>query len=147
MNTAAHRTGSPMCGHQPGKEPPQLIDRAVLVAIHHQAAVPTAIRALPERHGLRVPAPAAGLARMAFILDFQHFPSENTLVGEHLDKLVQTPIVVHAAMQGFLMLGVLLGDHLPLLKMSDHHSPFNQFVSDEMGGLVQTVTALVALFL
>ena len=43
------------------------------------------------------------------------------------------------------MLGMFLGDHLPLGKISDHHSPFNQFVSDEMRGLMQTVTALVAL--
>jgi hypothetical protein len=48
-------------------------------------------------------------------------------------------------MQGFEMLGMLLGDHLPLGKISDHHRAFNQSVSDEMGGFVQTVTALVAL--
>ena len=48
-------------------------------------------------------------------------------------------------MERFLMLGMFLGDHLPLGKISDHNSPFNQFVSDEMRGFVQTVTALVAL--
>ena len=97
VNTAAHRTGSPVCGPKPGKEPPQLIDRAVLIAIHAEAAVPTAIRALPQRHGLRVPTAAAGLARMAFILDFQHVPSQETLVAEHLHETIQPPIVVDTA--------------------------------------------------
>ena len=67
VNTTAHRTGSPVCGPQPGKEPLSDIDRAILIAIHDEAAVPTAIRALPQRHGLFAPTPAAGLARMAFI--------------------------------------------------------------------------------
>ena len=52
---------------QPGKEPLSDVDRAVLIAIHHEATIPTAIRALPQRHGLRVPTAATGLARMAFI--------------------------------------------------------------------------------
>jgi hypothetical protein len=105
-----------------------LIDRAVFVAIHHQATVPTAIRALPQRHGLLVPTPTAGLARMAFILDFQHFPSEETFVGEHLHKAIQPPIVVHHPMEGFEMLAMLFGDHLPPRSISDHHSAFNQQV-------------------
>src|ERR1051326_5124714 len=67
VNTSAHRTGSPVCGTQPGKEPLAYVDRAVLIAVQHEAAVPTAIRALPERHGLLVPTAAAGLARLAFI--------------------------------------------------------------------------------
>ena len=113
---------------QPGKEPPQLIDRTVLIAIHHQAAVPTAIRALPQRHGPDVPTAAAGLARIALIDDFQHFPSQETLVGEHLHEVIESPIVVHRPMQGLLMLGMRFGDHLPLGKISDHHGAFNQQV-------------------
>jgi hypothetical protein len=105
-----------------------LIDRAVLIAIHHQAAVPTAIRALPQRHGLLVPTPTAGLARRAFILDFQDFPSQETFVREHLHETIESPIVVHRPMEGFQMLGMFFRDHLPLGKISDHHSAFNQQV-------------------
>ena len=130
---------------KPGKEPPQLIDRAVLIAIHAEATVPTAIRALPERHGLHVPTTAAGLARIAFILDFQHFPSQEALILEHLDKAIEPPIVVDTPIERFPAFHMLLGDHLPLGKLSDHHSAFNQSVSDEMTRFVQTVTALVAL--
>ena len=35
--------------------------------------------------------------------------------------------------------------HLPLGKISDHNSSLNQFVSDEMRCLVQTVTLFVTL--
>ena len=144
MNTAAHRTGSPVCGREPGKEPLSNVDRAVLIAIHEEPTVPATIRALPQRHGLLVPTAAAGLARFAFIDDCQDFPSQETFVGEHLHKAVEAPIVVDTAMEGFQMLGMLLGDHLPLGKISDHHSAFNQSVSDEMRGFVQTVPLFVA---
>src|SRR5262249_38268386 len=52
---------------QPGKEPLADVDRAVLIAVHLEPTGPTAIRALVERHGLDVPTPATGLARLAFI--------------------------------------------------------------------------------
>ena len=145
MNTTAHRTGSPVCGREPGKEPLAEVDRAVLIAVHLEPTGPTAIRALPQRHGLPVPTPATGLARLAFIEDYQDFPSQDAFVGKHLHEAREPPIVIDRPMEGFLMLGMLLGDHLPLLKISDHHSPFNQFVSDEMRGFLQTVTTLVAL--
>jgi hypothetical protein len=94
-----------VCGREPGKQPPQLIDRAALVAIYDEATVLTAIRALPERHGLGVPAAATGLARIAFIDDFQGFPSEETFVLQHLHEAIEPLIVEDAAMEGLEMQG------------------------------------------
>ncbi len=116
----------------PGKRPPQNVDRAVLVTVHDEATGLTAIRPLVERHLLLAATTAARLARIAFIDLDQCFPSQLTLVGEHLDEAIQPPLVEDAAMQGFLMLGMCFCDHLPLLKLTDHHSAFNQLVSDEM---------------
>src|ERR1051326_6196378 len=46
-------------------------------------------------------------------------------------------------MQGLLMLGVLLHDHLPLGQVPNHHSSFNQSVTHEMTCFVQTVCPFV----
>src|ERR1044071_6555237 len=105
VKTSAHRTGSPVCGHQPGKEPLADIDRTVLITVHHEPTIPTAIRALSKRHGLLATTATTGLARMAFIYDFQDFPSQEAFVSEHLDKAIQPPVVVHRPMEGLLMLG------------------------------------------
>jgi hypothetical protein len=47
-----------------------------------------------------------------------------------------------ALLRAFLL--VSFHDHLPLGKVANHHGAFNQSVSDEMRGFVQTVTLFVA---
>ena len=54
---------------RPGKEPLVDVDRAILIAIHHQAAVLTAICAYPEWHVLLALADMAHPGRIAFIDD------------------------------------------------------------------------------
>src|SRR5215472_14984643 len=73
---------------KPGKEPLSDVDCAVRITIQHEPTIPTAIRALLERHGLFVPTAATGLARRAFIDDFQCLPSQETLVSEHLHETI-----------------------------------------------------------
>jgi hypothetical protein len=130
---------------EPGKKPSQNVDRAVFVAVDHQATGFTAIRSLVEWHGLLLPTATTGLTRIAFIYPDQIFPSQRTLVGEHLDKGVHSPIVVDRPMHRFLVCLMRFHDHLPLGKITDDNSSFNQFVCDEMRGLMQTVTLFVAL--
>src|ERR1051326_2276777 len=67
VNTAAHRTGSPVCGHQPGKEPMVVVDCAVLVTVHPQPTVRTAIDPRVVRHGLQMPAPTAPLGTSVLV--------------------------------------------------------------------------------
>src|SRR5712692_1826717 len=82
----------------------------------------------------------------------QFFPVQQTLVGKHLHKAVETPIIVHHAV-AYLPLAFLFGglvlllfhDHLPLGKIANDHSPFSQCASDEMRCFVQTVLLFVAL--
>jgi len=52
---------------QPGKEPHQDVDGAIVVAIHDESAFRATIRPFPERHGLLVPTAATGFRRLAFI--------------------------------------------------------------------------------
>src|SRR5260221_10213164 len=77
-------------GRRPRKEPLVDVDRAVLVAIHHHAAVLmlTAIRPLPQWHVLLVLAGMAHPGCIAFVYDIQCFPKAQTLVFEHLHKAV-----------------------------------------------------------
>src|SRR5260370_23600454 len=132
---------------RPGKEPLVDVDRAVLVAVHHQAAVLTAIRPYPERHVLLALTHMAHPGGIALIFYEEFFPKAQTLVDKHLHKAVKTPILIyHAVAQlpfpplfGSFML-LFLDDHLPLGKIADHHCPFSQCVTDEMGGFVQTVS-------
>ena len=84
----------------PGKEPLVDVDRAVLVAIHHQAAVLTAIRPDPQGHIFFAFADMTGLRRLAFAYYKQFFPNMQTLIGQHLHKAVETPIVVDHAGAG-----------------------------------------------
>ena len=42
---------------------------------------------------------------------------------------------------------MLFGDHLTLGKITDHNGPRNQFVSDEMGRLMETILLFIALLL
>jgi hypothetical protein len=69
--TASHiYDGTPHSGSvwpRPGKEPLVDVDRAILIAIHHQAAVLTAICAYPEWHVLLALADMAHPGRIAFI--------------------------------------------------------------------------------
>ena len=131
----------------PGKDPRENVDRAIVVTVHHESTVRTAIRTFPERHGLQITAAATGFRRVAFILYNQFFPVQLAFVGEHLGERVQAPIVKHSSIEGFLALLVLPHDHLPLTQITDHDSSLNQFVSDEMRGFVQAITLLVALLL
>ncbi len=141
---------------RPRNEPLVDVDRAVLVAIHHQAAVLilTAIRPLPQWHVLLVLTGMAHPGCIAFAYYIEFFPVMQTLVFEHLHKAVEPPIIIHQAVAylslapffGGLVL-LLLDDHLLLGKIADHHSPFSQSVCDEMGGFVQTVALLTTLAL
>ena len=69
---------------RPGKEPLIDVDRAVVVTVHHQAAVLTAIRAHPQRHVLLVVADMARFGGIAFAYYNQFFPNMQTLVSKHL---------------------------------------------------------------
>ena len=70
---------------------------------------------------------------IAFADDMQFFPKAQTLVGKHLHKAVETPIIIHHAV-AYLPLAPFLGgltlllldDHLPLGKIANDHSPFSQ---------------------
>ncbi len=73
---------------KPRNEPLVDVDRAVLVTVHHQAAVRTAIRSHPERHVLLVFADMAHPGRIAFVYNVQFFPKTQTLVGKHLYKAI-----------------------------------------------------------
>ena len=77
---------------QPGKEPLEDVDRAVLIAIHHQAAVLTAIHPLPQGHGLHLPTLATRFGRIAFIDDMQFFPSVQTLLWSAEGLLPPLPL-------------------------------------------------------
>ena len=128
------------------KEPLEDVDRAVLVTIHHQAAVRTAIRAEPQRHVFHTLADMTRLGGTAFADDIQFFPKAQTLVVKHLHKAVETPIIIHHAVADLplapLFVGLallLLDDHLPLGKIANDHGPFSQSARDEMGGFMQTV--------
>src|SRR5215831_16335020 len=71
----AHRTQvASRVWPQPGKEPLVDVDRAVLVAIHHRAAVLTAICPDPQRHVFLVFADMARPGPIAFVYDMQFFP-------------------------------------------------------------------------
>ncbi len=91
---------------------------------------------------------------IAFVYDMQFFPKAHTLVLKHVDKAVETPIIVHHAVThaplvpffGGLVL-VVLHDHLPLGKIANDNSSFSQFASDEMRCFVQTVAVFVAFLL
>ena len=65
---------------KPGKEPLVDVDRAILVAIHLQAAVRAAIRAYPERHGFFVLTDMTHLGRIALIFYEEFFPKAHTLL-------------------------------------------------------------------
>src|SRR6266851_5182962 len=139
---------------KPGNEPLVDIERAVFVTVHHQAAVLvlTAIRPFPQWHILLVLTCMAHFGRIAFIDDRKCFPKAQTLIGKHLHKAVESPIIIHQAVAqaslvslftSFMLL--FLDDHLPLGKIADDNSSFSQFASDEMGCFVQTVLLLLAL--
>jgi hypothetical protein len=81
----------------------------------------------------------------------QFFPKAQTLVGKHLHKAIEIPIIIHQEVAdlplSFLFRDLtllFLDDHLPLGKIANDHSPFSQCVNDEMGGFVQIVALFVA---
>src|SRR5690242_20345145 len=113
-----------VCGPQPGKEPLVDVDRAVVVAIHHQATVLTAIRALPQRHVLLVLADMARFGGMAFADDKEFFPNMQTLIGKYLHKAIETPIIIYQTVTNLSfspffagLMFLFLDDHLPLGKI------------------------------
>src|SRR5689334_20138 len=78
----------------------------------------------------------------------------HTLVGKHLHKTVEAPIIVHHAVADLSLpplfrslLLFLLNNHLPLGKIANHHSSFSQSVRDEMRSFMQTVLLLAPLLL
>ena len=52
---------------KPGKEPREDIDRAILVAIHHESTVQAMIRPFPQGHVLQVTTATTHLGRVALI--------------------------------------------------------------------------------
>ncbi len=154
---AAHRTQvASRVWRKPRNEPLVDVERAVLVAIHHQAAVPVlaAIRPLPQWHVLLVFAGMTHPGGIALINYREFFPKTQTLVFEHLHKAVETPVIIDHAVPDAPLVPLLAGfalslldNHLPLGKIANHHSPFSQSVRDKMGGFVQTVPLFVALAL
>jgi hypothetical protein len=94
------------------------------------------------------------LGRIAFTDDMQFFPKVQALVGEHLHKTLESPIIIYHAIAYvslapfFAGLALLLfDDHLPKGAIANYHGPFSQCASDKMGGLVQIVLLLAALLL
>ena len=134
---------------EPGKVPLENVDRAVLITVHHEATVRigTAIDTLVEWHGLLALTAATHLARVPLIYDHQFFPREYALIVEHLHKAVESPIIVDGSIQMLIALFVLVRDHQPLGKITDHNGSLNQFVRDEMRCFMQTVLLFVALLL
>jgi hypothetical protein len=72
----------------------------------------------------------ARLGRIVFVSDREFFPKAQTLVGKHLHKAIETPIIIHHAVADLPLapfLGSLvllpLDDHLPLGKIADDPSP------------------------
>ncbi len=129
---------------KPGNEPPVDVDRAILIAVHHQTTVRTAIRSFPEWHILLVLTDMTLLGRITFAYYREFFPVMQALVSKHLHKAIQTPIIVDHTIADAPLVPLLrslilfLGnDHLPLGKIADHHSPFSQSVCDKMGGFMQ----------
>ncbi len=77
----AHRTSASWrVWRKPRNEPFIDVDRAILVAVHDQSTVRTAIGALPQRHRLEPFAAVAHLARVVFIDHVQVFPKAFTFV-------------------------------------------------------------------
>ncbi len=99
---------------QPGKEPHQNVDGTVVITIHDESTilVCAAIHTLPQGHILHLFAPATHFCRIALIDSVQFFPSEQTLVGEHLHKAREAPIIIHQAVPNvslaFLFGGLIL---------------------------------------
>jgi len=82
----------------------------------------------------------------------QFFPKAQTLILKRLHKAIESPIIIHHAVTYASLVPLFAGlvffpgdDHLPLGKIADHHSLFNQSVCDEMGGFVHTFSLLVML--
>src|SRR5712692_3217214 len=91
------------------------------------------------------------LGGIAFAYYREFFPKAQTLVGQHLHKAVESPIIIHHAVAdappGALFGGLLLlflHDHLPLGKIANHHSSFSQSVCDQVRSFMQTVALFVA---
>src|SRR5215469_10201716 len=110
---------------KPGNEPLVEVDRAVVVTVHHQAAVLTAIRPFPQWHVLLLLTDMARLGGIAFIYAMQRFPKTQTLVLKHLHKARESPIIIHQAVADTSLVPLLPGlvllfwnDHLPLGKLS-----------------------------
>ena len=127
------------------------IDRAVFITIHHQSTVPTAIGPLVQRHRLLIATAMTLLGRIAFTNTIQCFPVQQTLVGKHLHKARETPIIVNQTvsdlplasfLRSFLL--VCFENHLLLGKIANDHSAFSQSVGDKMRCFVQTVALFAA---
>ncbi len=77
----------------------------------------------------------------------EFFPVEHAFVRQHLHEAVESPIIEDSSIEIFVALLVLLCDHLPLRKITDHNGSLNRFVRDEMGCFVQTVLLFITLVL
>jgi hypothetical protein len=64
------------------------------------------------------------------------FPVQLAFVGQHTEESVQAPIVENRPIEMLVPILMLLHHHLPLGKIADHNSTFNQFVAYEMRSLV-----------
>jgi hypothetical protein len=126
-----YTAGSPLpVWRKPRNEPLVEVDRAVLVAVHHQTTVLmlAAIRSFPQWHILLMLAGMTHPGCIALIYDIQCFPKAQTLVREHLHKAVESPIIIHQAV-AYLSLAPFFGGLLfflfddPSASGKDHRSP------------------------
>ena len=75
------------------------------------------------------------------------FPARRHLYSSICTKPYSPQSLKTSPMLGALFFLMRFHDHLPLGKITNHHSSFNQLVSDEMRCLMQTVPLFVALLL
>jgi hypothetical protein len=94
---------------KPGNEPLVVVDRAILVTVHHQATVlvRTAIRSLLQGHVLFVFTCNAHPGRIAFAYYIQFFPKAQTLVFKHLHKAVESLIIIYHVVADTLLIPLL----------------------------------------
>ena len=111
LSHAAHRTSDHWrVWRRPRNEPLVEVDRAVLVAVHRQAAVLifATIRSLPQWHVLLMLAGMTHPGRIALVYYRECFPKAQTLVFEYLHKAVEPPIIIRHAI-AYLALAPFFG--------------------------------------
>ncbi len=94
---------------KPGNEPLVDVNRAILVAVHYQAAVLTTIRPRPKRHVLLVFTDVTCPGCITFVNDKELFPKAQAPVRKHLHKAVASPIIIYHAVIGAPLVSLFRG--------------------------------------